>query len=787
MNKFREILARQQVEQQTEKWYRIRHSILTGSNIASVLEANPYFTKIDLLLEKCKPFIESESDNNVAKDWGIKYEGVAIKIYEELYDEIVHKVGLLIHKEYEWIGASPDGLRQSGKLLEIKNVWNRKITEEIPLYYWIQVQMQLEVCDVDECDLFQCKIIEYESEEDYYTDLQSIKKGILNGKYWKLDKYSKHTIHRDRKWFLELALPQLKSFWKDIQYYSSNNRYNQLIKKRKRVNDNLESNKKHRIDYTQQNWNYWVQSNEVRNYILKDTIIDWLNLYAGENYKRDGVHHMNDIMNSTEKNFKQTVIKNLMDRFDTVLIGNYNEKFSSFKAQLTIDEMKKGTPIIINGILHNYDNQTYGIPDLIVRTDYINRICNYKINDLDEDNTSYRIVHIKYSTIEVKNGNITNSNNLKIYKAESAINNLALSNILGNIPTSSFIISRKWKVIDESKKVYHTWQNYIGTIDYDNYDNNILEEANEGIKWMRHLKIHGKSIPITSLYPNMCNSIDYPWHNAKKEIAENIGEITLLWNCGYNQRQTLHEHGIYNWKNIKPELIGFTGKKADTLNAIINVNKSNKFIINNNNECPKYKYMFYIDFETVNEIQYNNENDTIKEMIYMIGIGYIKNNDWISKTFIADKLDIYSERNLINDWFKYIIDLVGNNTFTLCHWSNAEQTMLTKSIKRTGQTLPNNLVWFDLLKYVKDNNIAFKGAFNYGLKSIANACYKNGLIDIKWEDNDVNGAKAMITAWKCHQNLNENEKLIDCREMQEIIKYNEIDFKVLWKLHMLLC
>ena len=39
-----------------------------------------------------------------------------------------------------------------------------------PAYYWVQVQLQLECCDLDECDFWQCKIVEYEDYEDFLDD-----------------------------------------------------------------------------------------------------------------------------------------------------------------------------------------------------------------------------------------------------------------------------------------------------------------------------------------------------------------------------------------------------------------------------------------------------------------------------------------------------------------------------------------------------------------------------------------------------------------------------------------
>ena len=83
--------------------------------------------------------------------------------------------GLIGHPKYSFLGASPDricnhykldGIHKSkyvGRMLEIKCPLVRKIKMSgpivdniCPIYYWIQVQLQLECCDLEECDFWQC-------------------------------------------------------------------------------------------------------------------------------------------------------------------------------------------------------------------------------------------------------------------------------------------------------------------------------------------------------------------------------------------------------------------------------------------------------------------------------------------------------------------------------------------------------------------------------------------------------------------------------------------------------
>jgi hypothetical protein len=53
------------------------------------------------------------------------------------------------------LGASPDGVTEDGLLIEIKCPLTRKIEKKVPSYYLPQVQLQLEITDLEECDFVQ--------------------------------------------------------------------------------------------------------------------------------------------------------------------------------------------------------------------------------------------------------------------------------------------------------------------------------------------------------------------------------------------------------------------------------------------------------------------------------------------------------------------------------------------------------------------------------------------------------------------------------------------------------
>ncbi len=173
-------------EQKSAGWFEMRDQKITASDSAVVLNSNPYEPQYTFILKKTKgkPF-----NSNKFCYHGTKYERIATMIYEYRMNIIVTDFGLLGHPTHKFLGASPDGICSTfkadgktktnlvGRMLEIKCPFVRKIktTGEIkdgicPLYYWTQVQQQLECCDLDKCDFWQCELLEYSDRTDFLND-----------------------------------------------------------------------------------------------------------------------------------------------------------------------------------------------------------------------------------------------------------------------------------------------------------------------------------------------------------------------------------------------------------------------------------------------------------------------------------------------------------------------------------------------------------------------------------------------------------------------------------------
>lgn len=169
-----------QPAQRTAEWYAFRHGLITASNAYKAFEGTS--TVNQLIYEKCHPLrTMSTSDDKMVNvssplHWGQKYEPLSVMIYEDRYKTTVEDFGCIRHPKYPFLGASPDGINVSkdsplyGRMLEIKNVVNREITGVPKKEYWIQTQLQMEVCDLNECDFLETKFVEYAGSTEFDED-----------------------------------------------------------------------------------------------------------------------------------------------------------------------------------------------------------------------------------------------------------------------------------------------------------------------------------------------------------------------------------------------------------------------------------------------------------------------------------------------------------------------------------------------------------------------------------------------------------------------------------------
>jgi len=205
------LIEHEYAAQRSEEWLALRGKMLTASDAATAIGVNSYEKPDGLILKK---FGYNKFEGNEATEHGNKYENVARDIYCERYNEVAHEIGLHPHPLYNWLGGSPDGITESGKLLEIKCPLRRKITGEVPVHYMPQLQLLMEILNLEECDF-----IQFKPEELTWPNPSEFV--VTN-------------VKRSREWFAE-QLPVMDAFWKRVLWYRANGGVEELLPKPKQV------------------------------------------------------------------------------------------------------------------------------------------------------------------------------------------------------------------------------------------------------------------------------------------------------------------------------------------------------------------------------------------------------------------------------------------------------------------------------------------------------------------------------------------------------------------------
>jgi hypothetical protein len=260
------LMNRPQTTQRTADWYTEFKRCLTASELYKVF-GSPRERGI-LVMQKAGKLEMSGRGSNVAVlrcnmnpfDWGICFEPVVKLILEDHWKAIVHEVGRFVHLVDKRLAASPDGLiirslekpDMGGHLLEIKCPKSRTIGLKVPMEYFYQMQLQLEVTGVRACeyveakfefveegfdkpktnwygkivvvgcfnekerDWLPCKYLYGPIGNDTWVPDLGLNERVLETNMWKCEKIHHVRVYRDEPWFASLK-PKLDEFWQDIE------------------------------------------------------------------------------------------------------------------------------------------------------------------------------------------------------------------------------------------------------------------------------------------------------------------------------------------------------------------------------------------------------------------------------------------------------------------------------------------------------------------------------------------------------------------------------------------
>ena len=563
-----------------------------------------------------------------------------------------------------------------------------------------------------------------------------------------------------------------------------------------------------------------VSASHLYHYMMRDPLVDWLKLCSRRGTRTSPAYtHANSftefIMNRGVE-FEGELIKYIdANRIPVTSVSEYITKES---LQQTEDLMKAGVPVIHSAPVKNTHNGTQGIIDLLVRSDCISNLVEQDpLSDAEKIIPApklgkpyhYIVIDIKFSTLPLRTDGVhlLNSGGYPAYKAQCLIYTEAVGRIQGYTAPYAFIMGRRWRFTQGGiTNRNYTCLNRLGRIAYNTIDSDYKLRTQQAIQWVRDVRKNSSDWSVNppsrqELYPNMCVDSGV-WNAEKEKIADRIGEITNIWYVGLKHRNVALHKGVKSWRDRRCEtaLMDLTGTRAPIIDAIMDINRQNIDKIRPAKiESNMYGWKnkgneLYVDFETLADVFVDFDHlpeQDCTDMIFMIGVGYEEEGVWKYKNFVCKETS-YEEEYRIMDEFAQLVadrgypqiynwvaeerfwDTACNRQFDLAHLEDNTERKdhISDDWKRVDD-------WADLSKLFQSEPIVIKDCFKFGLKAVAKAMRKHGMISARIESECNNGMSAMINAWKTYKNSDHPDT---SDTMKDISKYNEFDVRVLWEI-----
>ena len=582
---------------------------------------------------------------------------------------------------------------------------------------------------------------------------------------------------------------------------------------------------------TDADWDDWVSAGALRNWARNDALLDWLDRYGGERgIARDDQRAAYDerfdfqqFLAKQGRRFEEKVLEDLEQRVGLTRIDvDRDDARSLAAAHATVAAMERGERVIAQALLRDPQARTYGRIDLLVRSDILASLCADALGENDDPSVPapalhgaawhYRVIDIKFSTLDLlKDGSLSTSSELAT-SAQVWTYNQMLARVQGYVAPYAYVLGRAWRQ-GNSAKGDICWER-LARIPVEAWVRSreaaLADVVAGGAAWVRRVRHEGAAwsvlpVPtIPELWPNMKNDRDHPWHVAKREIAEELRELTLLWRVSAAMRDRARERGVTRWDDLRisADLLGIMGEAHPAMfDAMIAVNRETGPAMRPAHiEADEGRWRerapleLYVDFETVNDL--NDDFTTFprrggQSLIFQIGCGTYADGVWRFAQFTARALIAEAEAEMIDAWLAHVDRLAreaglgGAADARLFHWSAAETVFMEGAYNSARARHPDRdwplLGWYDLLeRIVHAAPVVVRGARSFGLKAVARAMKSHGLIETEWGEGLADGTGAMAGAWAAADlAAKDGGEMGKVALMTEVSRYNEIDCRVM--------
>jgi hypothetical protein len=575
---------------------------------------------------------------------------------------------------------------------------------------------------------------------------------------------------------------------------------------------------------TPQEWSSWVSASHTRNVFLEDPLLDWLAMHGeAKGFAKDPVDPRVDFGRFVMDKgiaFERAVIAHLSKRCDVVPVGTgaRGEARDEALARRTWDLLRAGTEAVAQAPLWNPQTRTYGVADLLVRSDVLERLfpgtladAAVPAPDLGPAPWHYRVIDVKFTTLDLLRDGHAASGHLA-YAAQVWLYNEALGRLQGFAPPCGYLLGRAWKRLKERGTSALDRVCRVDRAHVRRSGETLGDLALAACDWVRRLRRDGArwdvlpSPTVRELRPNMRNTRDAPWHGAKKRIADALDEPTTVPRVGPAERDAALAAGLRGWRDAdcSAASLGVNGPTFGAqVDAVLAANRSPpdgpivfpaRVTVDPSIWRDPAPVEFYVDFENVSDLDDDFSSFPEKggrPCIYMVGCGSFEpSGEWRFEVFTADRLAPDDERRVLDAWLAHMRARCARSgtdlsTARIFCWSPAEDGRLESDYNsaavRHGLPTWNDLPWVDLLSdVVRAQPVTVRGAFGFGLKAVTNAMHAAGLIGTAWPPGVADGMGALVGGWWCDGEARSRGcSMRDLPLMREIQEYNRVDVEAM--------
>lgn len=514
--------------------------------------------------------------------------------------------------------------------------------------------------------------------------------------------------------------------------------------------------------------NSYTNTTKIYNYMIDDTLSDILNKEFPQPKNR-----FQQFLRERGCSFEEFILQELKtkSRMSIPTVSNHISEKSLQKAEKM---MKQGHKILHSVPLICHSKKVKGIVDFLVRSDSLHLFFNNVSipRELRRKKSKFsNMYHYIPIDVKYKSVYIDSESNLRPRKEYNYISGQVylyakcLEEMQNCFPTVCYILGRHYKSNDQVYQPLET----LAKLDYRHQFTTIPQLVDQALSWIDKCMteewkelIEKRQVTCKEMLPNT-KSENLTWKKYKIDFARDLNVISQFWHCVQKHNQALFDKGMIDCINVNMNDLNLSQHRKEIVEKML---YSTSLDIPEN-LFPQLPNEFFVDFEIIPRIWFDNFKSESNELLFMIGIGWFEGDDWKFKLCISDQLNRKCELKIMQG----LIDFLPPNS-NVYHWGHIEQSMWSRKMKEHSIKTDNNITWINMQHEFQKNQIVLPGFKSFKLKHVGKIFQDNGFFRLQYDEDLDNGLDCVMDSIEYY---NTGDEQLGNR----LKSYNEMDCQLL--------